>query len=518
MSTQKRRSRYYSRVKVPADLRPILGKNELVRSLRTSRYREAIARGSEWEGRVAKLFRKIRKDLLSMTPQDISKLVQTYVQRELEENEQAITECEDMSSAAWEGIAFHMHDELKAASGNLIYNELDKVVDVANALLVEHSINIDRESPHYKRLCRELLKARLKVLQTSYNRWHGDYSEEPLVNVGQVPQEHSPQTAPLSKVVVEFIKAKELEGSWAYRTGVMFKSGLELFLDVMGDRPIGDVTKEDIRRFHETLQRLPTSMTQRFPELSLEEILKLDAKPKLSSSSVANGIEVTPNRVNVFTPGAEVFAYMKPHTSLMALSISAEALERRIDSPAASFLEENAASCRVLRSTRQNTDDLRRWGTRLMRQFGRGPIPSGQSERLVDETLLVIARALKPVDETRSTSHRRRFVLAQRAREYMLDRQSNPPTILDICTELNCSERTLHLAFSETYGVSPKRFLKAHRLYAVHRELKCNGACGRVWEIAGRYGFWDLGYFARDYRAMFGELPSATLGAQYAHS
>jgi AraC family ethanolamine operon transcriptional activator len=33
----------------------------------------------------------------------------------------------------------------------------------------------------------------------------------------------------------------------------------------------------------------------------------------------------------------------------------------------------------------------------------------------------------------------------------------------------------------------------------------------RVADIAIRWGFWHMGQFARDYRAMFGELPSETL-------
>ena len=52
MSTQKRGKTYYSRLRVPSSLRLILQKREIVRSLRTSSYSEAITLSCILEGRI----------------------------------------------------------------------------------------------------------------------------------------------------------------------------------------------------------------------------------------------------------------------------------------------------------------------------------------------------------------------------------------------------------------------------------------------------------------------------------
>jgi AraC family transcriptional regulator, ethanolamine operon transcriptional activator len=61
-------------------------------------------------------------------------------------------------------------------------------------------------------------------------------------------------------------------------------------------------------------------------------------------------------------------------------------------------------------------------------------------------------------------------------------------------------------------GLSPKAYLKARRLNAVRRELlRDETAVGNIFDRASSWGFWHMGQFGRDYKAMFGELPSETL-------
>jgi len=74
------------------------------------------------------------------------------------------------------------------------------------------------------------------------------------------------------------------------------------------------------------------------------------------------------------------------------------------------------------------------------------------------------------------------------------------------------SERTLRDAFQQYFGVAPVRYLNRRTLNQVRKALKiADPSVNTVTEIAMQFGLWELGRFARDYCALFGEVPSETL-------
>jgi AraC-like DNA-binding protein len=83
----------------------------------------------------------------------------------------------------------------------------------------------------------------------------------------------------------------------------------------------------------------------------------------------------------------------------------------------------------------------------------------------------------------------------------------------EICVAIGVPERTLRACCQEQLGVSPKHYLLLRRMHLAHRALLSAGP-GKttVTEVATRFGFWHFGRFAGNYRRIFGESPSATLG------
>jgi AraC-like DNA-binding protein len=86
------------------------------------------------------------------------------------------------------------------------------------------------------------------------------------------------------------------------------------------------------------------------------------------------------------------------------------------------------------------------------------------------------------------------------------------PRMAEICAALGVSDRVLRRCCEEQLGMSPISYLRLHRMQQVHRALwNGNRDTVSVSEITRRYGFRDPGRFAAGYRALYGELPAATL-------
>jgi len=100
------------------------------------------------------------------------------------------------------------------------------------------------------------------------------------------------------------------------------------------------------------------------------------------------------------------------------------------------------------------------------------------------------------------------WAIISQIRESVIDNPDCPLTVAELTLQLNLSRRTIQNAVANTLDMSPLTFLRALRLSEVRREI---ATAASVTETATRWGFWHFGYFARDYRAMFGELPSETL-------
>jgi AraC family ethanolamine operon transcriptional activator len=95
------------------------------------------------------------------------------------------------------------------------------------------------------------------------------------------------------------------------------------------------------------------------------------------------------------------------------------------------------------------------------------------------------------------------------------ERPSDVLTVAALCRIAGASERTLHYAFVERYGLPPARFMKACRLNGARRDFsRIDSQTVKISDVANKWGFWHMGQFAKDYRLWFAELPSETCRRQ----
>jgi AraC-like DNA-binding protein len=106
-------------------------------------------------------------------------------------------------------------------------------------------------------------------------------------------------------------------------------------------------------------------------------------------------------------------------------------------------------------------------------------------------------------------------IVMRRFRRVLEENPEQSFFIPELCKAIKVSDRTLRVCCQEHLGMSPRRYLLLRRMYLARRALRmATTDAATVTEVATRYGFWQLGRFAVEYRSLFGEMPSATLRRQ----
>lgn len=133
----------------------------------------------------------------------------------------------------------------------------------------------------------------------------------------------------------------------------------------------------------------------------------------------------------------------------------------------------------------------------------------GLEEALIGAIMDCLASA--ELEEERA-SQRQHAAIMRRFRRTIEDHIDEPLYLPELCKEVGTSVRTLNTCCQEHLGMSAKRYLLVRRMNMVRRALRQSApADTTVTEVSTRYGFWQLGRLAVEYKGLFGESPSATL-------
>jgi AraC family transcriptional regulator, ethanolamine operon transcriptional activator len=122
---------------------------------------------------------------------------------------------------------------------------------------------------------------------------------------------------------------------------------------------------------------------------------------------------------------------------------------------------------------------------------------------------LLLAATDVPEHDDQSSARRRSKAIAT-ALACMTDCADENTSISRICAEAGVSWRTLDRAFRERFGIGPKAYHTRLRLSRVRSDILQRGPECLISDVANAWGFWHMGKFARDYKNLFGELPSQT--------
>ena len=141
--------------------------------------------------------------------------------------------------------------------------------------------------------------------------------------------------------------------------------------------------------------------------------------------------------------------------------------------------------------------------------YERCPVERPRDPSLTANAVVTIEFSRRPLAfQARPTS----VHIVRACLQYAASMRYQRVTLSDLSAAAGVCERRVRDAFSDCHGMSPTAYLRVAALLEVRRALlDCPYARDAVTRAASDFGFWHLGRFAGQYRALFGEPPSGTV-------
>jgi len=300
------KSGFCFRLNIPADLQNQIGIKELRRSLKGKDHRTASQLSLLIAGKIHQLFRKLRAKDMGLTAHQIKQMVNGFIHECLDYEENARTSYEPVYNG--EGDSPYIPDEhltvvddfSEDAQQQLKSGDYSKVGKVVDHILGVNECQIPKDSLDYKKMCRETLKAQIKMLTIEKQRNEGDYSDddklpprpERLETEGlapTTPPEPAPSGPLLKKLVEEWRTENITANNWKPRTINAYQGHFRVMMQILGDDiQIDSIDHRTVRTIKSTLLKLPSGMNKKkiFKNRPLSEIFKLNETEKLETLSV----------------------------------------------------------------------------------------------------------------------------------------------------------------------------------------------------------------------------------------
>lgn len=295
---QQRKASYYSRVKVPVELQPVVGKQELVHSLHTKRLDVAKARAAALEGRWRAGLMEAERNK-HMDEAELKKRIRHYFD-ESERIGAADWLQVDLDEAYLRGrraeLDFMLAENAKQLAGNDFTSS--SVALAIGALQLPSVPPVD--SLEYRKLAREVLQAHAELLRRARARLDGVpdtaawWQPEPAASAS-APAE--PESIALSLAIRQFTQKKIAEGAWRPKTQSAAAVAFADLLGALGDPPVASVTKADMsaywvgllkrRSAPATANKDASFVKQLFAWLLLQDAIKVNPCVALGKAKVA---------------------------------------------------------------------------------------------------------------------------------------------------------------------------------------------------------------------------------------